>query len=687
MASIDLPRSPNVFHPEKPSAVGSRNSLAQDYRDQQKEVNQLLEEETNKVLHHLNARLPKEVLERLDVMGGVKEKLYNYFNQNYQNMFNRYMVTAEDEMVKKVRGFVDREEMKVLNRYTPKEIAILLDEVGGADKFNTGEIEKSMVNMYGHLQGHIQRGVNDLETLTNSLLRQKTDVGAFVRGENAYSIVKCAFKDNIYKPKTVTDVKLSVNILDSELISPIFQYQATVEYLIKDLLAKHYMDEIDKTIEQLKDERIDQGLEELSDGEIIFEKMKRVTNFTDDDVDNPKSRRYTVIAKDLMERINNLRAEIDPETFDQLNIRENLKKIIDMENIRNRGFNTAINSLTSILDTSKMGYQYIENLKNARELILREYDDTNQALLPDERYQIRLRYYDNAQLNEERKAYEVMIRSFETEVEHLWDVLNTRYEDSKFLTRVTDFNDLAKIYKKKIRKNVKEKTGDPLYEDIAKVWDEISFIKPAETEVERMNRTFIYEKDKLRKRLIIMRDKLKTMYNYQYPIERRVMEERLDFLDREFMKFDYIINPFHLQPGLLLDVDITSIKRKKATLDGMANVLNEFLHGVSKGFQDAAFASFSRRRSTVRADIAQTFAADNDEDPVAGEAPGRQQYLDMLNDDTPAVAPAAEAVQKAPAKRGRAAGTKTAKKGVVDSGRGRRGRAPAAKGKKGIREL
>jgi hypothetical protein len=687
MASIDLPRSPNVFHPEKPSAVGSRNSLAQDYRDQQKEVNQLLEEETNKVLHHLNAKLPKEVLERLDVMGGVKEKLYNYFNQNYQNMFNRYMVTAEDEMVKKVRGFVDREEMKVLNRYTPKEIAILLDEVGGADKFNTGEIEKSMVNMYGHLQGHIQRGVNDLETLTNSLLRQKTDVGAFVRGENAYSIVKCAFKDNIYKPKTVTDVKLSVNILDSELISPIFQYQATVEYLIKDLLAKHYMDEIDKTIEQLKDERIDQGLEELSDGEIIFEKMKRVTNFTDDDVDNPKSRRYTVIAKDLMERINNLRAEIDPETFDQLNIRENLKKIIDMENIRNRGFNTAVNSLTSILDTSKMGYQYIENLKNARELILREYDDTNQALLPDERYQIRLRYYDNAQLNEERKAYEVMIRSFETEVEHLWDVLNTRYEDSKFLTRVTDFNDLAKIYKKKIRKNVKEKTGDPLYEDIAKVWDEISFIKPAETEVERMNRTFIYEKDKLRKRLIIMRDKLKTMYNYQYPIERRVMEERLDFLDREFMKFDYIINPFHLQPGLLLDVDITSIKRKKATLDGMANVLNEFLHGVSKGFQDAAFASFSRRRSTVRADIAQTFAADNDEDPVAGEAPGRQQYLDMLNDDTPAVAPAAEAVQKAPAKRGRAAGTKTAKKGVVDSGRGRRGRAPAAKGKKGIREL
>ena len=689
MGSIDLPRSPNVFHPEKPSAVGSRNSLAQDYRDQQKEVNQLLEEETNKVLHHLNAKLPKEVLERLDVMGGVKEKLYNYFNQNYQNMFNRYMVTAEDEMVKKVRGFVDREEMRVLNRYTPKEIANLLDEVGGADKFNTGEIEKSMVNMYGHLQGHIQRGVNDLETLTNSLLRQKTDVGAFVRGENAYSIVKCAFKDNIYKPKTVTDVKLSVNILDSELISPIFQYQATVEYLIKDLVSKHYMDEIDKAIEKVKDERIDQGLEEMSDGEIIFAKMNKVKDYAGDDVDNPKSRRYDVIAKDMMDRINNLRAEIDPSTFDQLNIRENLKKIIDTENIRNRGFNTAINSLTSILDTSKMGYQYIENLKNARELILREYDDTNTAVLPDERYAIRLRYYDNAQLIEERKAYEVMIRSFETEVEHLWDVLSTRYEDSKFLTRVTDFNDLAKIYKHKIRKNIKEKSGDPLYEDIAKVWDEISFVKPVDTEVEKMNRTFLFEKDKLRKKLIIMRDKLKKMYDYQYPIERRVMEERLTFLETEFNKFDYIINPFHLQPGLLLDVDITSIKRKKATLDGMANVLNEFLHGVSKGFQDAAFASFSRRRSTVRADIAQSFSTTTaEEDPKAGDPAGRSAYLDMLNDsaapaaiEAPVMAEVAE-----PAKRGRGA-AKTAKAGVVDSGRGHRGRAPAAKGRKGLKEI
>jgi hypothetical protein len=130
MASLDLPKSPNVFHPEKPSAVGSRNSLAQEFRDQQAEVDLLLSEEVDKVMNHIQAKLPPQVLERLDVMGGLKEKIYNYYNQNYQNMFNRYAVTSEDEMVKKVRNFVDKEEMKTLARYTPKEISALLDAIG-----------------------------------------------------------------------------------------------------------------------------------------------------------------------------------------------------------------------------------------------------------------------------------------------------------------------------------------------------------------------------------------------------------------------------------------------------------------------------------------------------------------------------------------------------------------------------
>jgi hypothetical protein len=628
----ELPRSPNVFHPTKPSAVGSRNSLAQEGRVQNDEYRRLIEDESEKVLKELQIRLPKPVLDQLDVMGGVKQKLYNYFNQNYQNMFNRYLTTTEDEMVKKIRNFVDKEELKSLARYTPKEIAEMLDQIGGADKFNTGEIEKSIVNIYGHLQGHVQRGLNELENETNALLRQKTDVGAFIRGENAYAIVKCAFKDNVQKPKTVTDVKLSVNILDSELISPIFHYQVTVEYLIKDQIAKTIIDLIDREVEQFKSQLVDEGKEELSDGEAMFEKMKRVPNYTDDEKEDEKSRRYTFLAKSLIDKIEGLRAEIDPKEFDSLNLRENLKKIVDLENIRNRGFNTAVNALTSILDTSKMGYQYIENLKNAREVMLREYEDIDPDQLPDERYQIKLKYYDQTQLLEERAAYDRQMEEFKKEIEHLWDVAEIVYQDSKSPWKVNDFEDLARKARRKIRKRIKAVTGDPLYEDMKKTWNEILYIRANETDVEKLNRTYLYEKDLLKRMLKRTGEKVKKVFGYQNPRARVLLDERTSFLTKHFDEFDYKINPYHIQPGLILDVDIVSVKRKRFTLYGMANVLNEFLHGVSKGFADAAFASFSRRRSTVRTDIAQSFAEGAAED-VKATVPEHVPYSAALMEE------------------------------------------------------
>lgn len=613
----DLTHSPNIFHPTKPSAVGSRNSLAQEGRDQRREYENLVHEETERIMDTLHSKLPPEVLEKLDITGGLKEKLYNYFNQNYQNMFNRYITTTEDEMVKKIRNFIDKEENKSLARYTPKEIASMLDEIAGSDKFNTGEIEKSIVNMYGHLQGHIQRGMNDLENETNSLLRQKTDVGAFIRGENAYSVVKCAFKDSGHKPKTVSDVKLSVNILDSELISPIFQYQATVEFLIKDQISRTITNLIDQQIEAYQDQLIDEGREELMDSEIIFEKMKRVPDFTDDDADDETSKRYTFLAKDLMDKIEGLRAEIDPNQFDPINIRENLKKIIDMENIRNRGFNTVINSITSILDTSKMGYQYVENLKNARELIVREYEDTDPYQLPDERYQIRLKYYDSEQLQRERDAYDYQLESFRLEIQKLYDVVEQTYLNGRSRFSVTDFEDLARRVTKKINKRREGQTfmesGDPLVQEMRKTWNEITRLKVDETDTERLNRTYLYEKDLFKKMLTHITKRIEVLYDYRNPKERVILDQRVAFLRKQFDDFDYLINPYHIQSGLLLDVDITSIKRKKYTLNSMANVLNEFLHGISKGFQDAAFAAFKRRRSTVRDDITMSFGSDYDD--------------------------------------------------------------------------
>jgi hypothetical protein len=648
MAGV-LPRSPNVFHPEKPSAVGSRNSLAQEGRIQKEEYDRLIQEEADKVLNTIQTKLPTEVLQRLDVMGGLKEKIYNYFNQNYQNMFNRYVVTTEDEMIKKIRGFVDKEESKILARYTPREVAELLDQIGGADKFNTGEIEKSMINMYGHLHGHIQRGLNDLENETNALLRQKTDVGAFIRGENAYSIVKCAFKDNAFKPKTVTDVKLSINILDSELISPIFQYQASVEAIIKDQISKTILEMVDREVESYQDQLIDEGKEELTDTELMFEKIKRIPMFTDDDKENESSKRYIFMAKNLIEKIEGLRAEIDPEDFDPQNIRENIKKIIDIENIRNRGFNTAVNNLTSILDTSKMGYQYIENLKNARELVVREYEDTDVNCLPDERYQIRLKYYDNGQLIKQRDSYFQQLQEFQKEIVHLWDVVEVMYQSEKKAFQINDFDDLAKKCRGRIKKQIKGETGDPMYEDQEKLWNELTFLKSEETEVEKFNRTFLHEKDLLMKMLKRSGEKVQLSYGFQNPKTRVVMDDRIKFLSHRFAEYDYMINPYHINPGLLLDVDIFSIKRKKFTLNSMANVLNEFLNGVSKGFQDAAFASFKRRRSTMREDIDQSFTAQE------VQAPSTSEYAMKLKENAvepqPAAKPAATNVLDRPMKK------------------------------------
>ena len=294
-----------------------------------------------------------------------------------------------------------------------------MDKIAGPDKFHTGEIEKSIINMYGHLQGHIQRGVNDLETETNSILRQKTDIGAFVRGQNAYAILKCVFKDNEYRPKYVYDVKLSINILESELISPMYHYQVTVENLLKDAIQKHVQDLIDRQVQAFNDELVDQGKRELTGSEKMFEKIKRIENFTDDEKEDEKSKRYTILAKKFLDKIEGLRAEIDVEDFDPLNIRENIKYIIDEENVRNRGYNTAINNITSILDTSKLGYQVCNNMKNARICHIREYEETDTAILPDERYAMRLAFYDQNQLKVEKKEFDKQMDAFSTEIKML----------------------------------------------------------------------------------------------------------------------------------------------------------------------------------------------------------------------------------------------------------------------------
>jgi hypothetical protein len=209
------------------------------------------------------------------------------------------------------------------------------------------------------------------------------------------------------------------------------------------------------------------------------------------------------------------------------------------------------------------------------------------------------------------------MEEYKKEIEHAWDVVEMVYQTNKSFFRVNDFEDISKKMKNKIKRRIKAVTGDPLYEDMKKTWNEIMYIKAGDTDVEKLNQTYLYEKTLLKKMLRKSLEKIQTIYGFRNPKMRVIMEDRINFLIKEFDEFDYMINPYHLQPGLILDLDITSIKRKKFTLLGMANVLNEFLHGISKGFQDAAFASFKRRRSTIREDISQSFAAEEGIDDAA----------------------------------------------------------------------
>jgi hypothetical protein len=282
-----------------------------------------------------------------------------------------------------------------------------------------------------------------------------------------------------------------------------------------------------------------------------------------------------------------------------------------------------------------MGYQYVENLKNARDCIIREYEDTDPDNLPDERYAIRLTFFDQEELLAQREAYDKQYYAFKKNIYELWDLVNEVYERKK---AKKDYKDILRKYQSKIarRKEQQNKQEEGLTEDTE--WDEVTFIRPNDTDVQTLNRSYINEKADINQRIILMKQKLVKTFDNQNPIERLAVEDRMRFLEQQWGRFEYNINPYHIQPGILLDIDITSIKRKKYTLNAMANVLNEFLHGVSKGFMDAAFATFSRRRSTVREDIDQTFFTEalpsgETEDFSKGTSSAPEGIVDVSKDE------------------------------------------------------
>ncbi|MDT8448168.1 MAG: cytoplasmic filament protein CfpA [bacterium] len=596
-------------HPEDASAVGSRNSANRDGRNEYIESQRIIDEEVDKVLNHLSSKLPPEVLEKLQVTGSVKELLHNYFNQGFHNMYNRYLVTVEDEMSKKFRGLIDQEEEKNLTRYTPQSVAELVEEIGGAEQFNNEALERSVVNIYSHLQGHLEHGVSDLQARTNKLLREKTDIGLMVGTDNAFTLVKGHYSDNKIKPETVTDVSLAINVSENELLNPIFHFQTGTETIIREVLSDYIMHQVDHEISALQAQLTEEGQPEMDEAALIIERLKRLETHLDFE-DGGESPQYKWLSKDFLQGLGDMGSEIPQSEYDPLNVRENIKRIVDRENMRNQGFDKAVNSLTQILDKTRLGYQHIENFKQARKVVIREYGEQAGAELPDERYAATLAYYDDEQLHALRNAYCTQIEEFEVQAQKLWEVYEKVHQNFRDEQGFLDYQSVSQIYLGggPIHKTSDEKLGffaklfggakkkeEPVKLDLppadeaeqpVKLWDEIFFVQPEKSDMEKLNDTFAEKRKYLTKKFQMLRGKIHDTFKYENPPERVILDQRLDFLEDRFEAFNRQVNPYHLRPGIYLEINLTTIKRKENTMQSVSNVISELLATVSAGFTD-----------------------------------------------------------------------------------------------------
>ena len=257
-----------------------------------------------------------------------------------------------------------------------------------------------------------------------------------------------------------------------------------------------------------------------------------------------------------------------------------------------------------------MGYQYIDNYKNARECVIREYEDQTESRLPDERYSIRMVYLDQEQIEAARKSYNLQLKELEANVNEIYQICHKLYLRDRDQKGNQDWETLSQKYLSKLA--ISEEDDEDENED-EKLWNEVLLVTPRDTEVLKYNPTFEIIKENMDKKFKLIDKLIQKVYGYHITEVRSALEKRIKFIYDSYSEFKALINPYQLQPGLLLDIDITSIKRKRTTMLGMANVLNEFLYSLSKGFSDSAFASFTRRRSTQRDDIDRKFATSVDE--------------------------------------------------------------------------
>jgi len=168
--------------------------------------------------------------------------------------------------------------------------------------------------------------------------------------------------------------------------------------------------------------------------------------------------------------------------------------------------------------------------------------------LPDEGYMIKFCYYNKSQLDNEKKAYNLRIKSFESKVQHLWELTEILYKDSKSVFRVNDYEDLAKKNRRSIKYTESYENSNS---EGLKNWAHV--------------------------RLVQIRERTAKIYASIKDAEREVLENRLTALEDEQMQIGCLTNANLIKSGIYMDLDITTIKQRKTTLKSLAGILNEFI--------------------------------------------------------------------------------------------------------------
>jgi len=132
MGTVDLPKKPSARHAATPNPRKPAVSLKHD--DPQQAVARIVEEEAGNVVRYLAGKLPPGAGDSLDTRA-LKEKLSVSIDRRYRQISSRLAATVAPK----------QDEAAVGTRQSPAGIAQLLSSLGGADTFNSGEIEKSAV--------------------------------------------------------------------------------------------------------------------------------------------------------------------------------------------------------------------------------------------------------------------------------------------------------------------------------------------------------------------------------------------------------------------------------------------------------------------------------------------------------------------------------------------------------------